>query len=809
MIPLTVVIPWSTSAESCPHRRAAKAHVLRRVAENLPGATVAVPVQAEGEGEWNKPRLVNAAVADAKTDAVLVLDADICLPWPELRNWLETKFRQGAILQPFSVVVRLPQFATNEAYQDRTFRVSAKWPTVSVLCGGAFVCHRTDYLQIGGMDERYTGWGGEDVDLGHRAKRLLWVETLRGKAWHLYHPRPPELTTDSASAARNRLLKDARKVLPLADCVADTQNPHKLPGLPVKATKNGTSPAPPRGPLAVSTEPPPPVKGERAVLCACNAPFARYAAGLIHSVLTNSPGWRVHLFATNVPADVLALYPFRHDMVTIHAEQRQFGSMEDERCYMNSRRFLRYREFLEAGHVGFALMLDVDQLVLRSLDQAVREVGSADMGLIFRPQLNDRRRAVMAGTIAVRNTPASLRYWREYEACLPPQTWYADQLAMIEASERLGDGLACVGLAEPTWNSYDPAPPTVVLCTRGEDKFGGNHHYQQLFGEAEQAIEARRAQLAAKAPQTALVWVVFGTDGQRLDAVRKGMAETLATVGHPGAVLLIEASQRPALGKVLAEVPGGIYRHIVPGPRSAGVWQKEAMWEIARHMLRPLAGIRYAVFLDADCTPTEPDFFARVEALHESGVKVSQPWRRCTDTVYEDIGGVSCCWRATDGGGTCHSHGAQPGFCWSFDLQWLASIGGFPCREPLGGGDTMLMHLIFDPEHRLSCETEFLLRTKELHAIERQPPAALNVDLRHHSHGPRKNRQYQIRHAAALATGQVLVDLHVFDLNGMMAVLPTPEGDAWLRYLARRAAWTGSRAKDAALWQECLATPER
>lgn len=786
MIPLTVCVPWSASAEACPHRRVAKAHVVRRVSEYFPGATVVCPTQ--DSGEWNKPKLVNRAVAEAKTDAVLVLDADVCLPWQEVRTWLDTTFRKGMILQPFSRMVRLPEAVTAEALAGRTFLVSSAWPTVGLFGAAAFLCHREDYLAIGGMDERFSGWGYEDADFGHRARALLHVDHLKGRAWHLYHPRPTEKTSGSQAAARNRELFVRRKRMRVKDAVADTRNDSM-------ATHG-------------QPEPPPVVKGERAVLCACNGPFVRYAAALAHSVLKNSPGWRVHLFATNVPAEALAEYPFTSSRVTIHAETVDFPDVEAERCYMNSRRFLRYREVLENGQVGMAVMLDVDQLVLRSLDRAVKDLGNADMGIIFRPQLEDRNRALMAGTVITRNTPASLRYWHEYETALPPQTWYADQLAMIQAVESMGDDLHVAHLQEVEWCGFEAASPAVVIGTRTEDKLGFHlaKDYARLFGQCETEIAAARQALSARAPHTALVWVCFGADGQRLDAIRKGIADTLESVNRPGLILLLEASATPVLDNALDGISGAVYSHIVPGPRSAGVWQKEAMWEIARMRLRDYQDIRYAVFLDADCTPTVPDYFAQVEALHAGGVKVAQPYRRCTDTVYEDIGGTSCCWRVAFGGQAINSRGAQSGFCWSFDLAWLEECGGFPNVEPLGGGDTMLCYMVFSPLVSWFHGANHMFTMADKRHIERQPCAALDTDLRHHSHGPRGNRQYDLRYRVAMATIKDILGFHRLAESGLMEVAEGPVGDAWLRMLARRNEWTYDMAQVGRIWQECLTT---
>jgi len=267
-------------------------------------------------------------------------------------------------------------------------------------------------------------------------------------------------------------------------------------------------------------------------------------------------------------------------------------------------------------------------------------------------------------------------------------------------------------------------------------------------------------------------------------------------------VLLIEVSETPALSTVLA-VPGSTYRHIVPGPRSRGIWQQRALWETGRRMLAQCAGIRYAVFLDADCTPTVPDFFSRVEALHDSGVKASQPWRKCQDAKYDDIGGTSHCWQSVFGPKTIAPRCAEPGFCWSFDLAWLEFCGGIPHMEPLGGGDALLMHEVFIEGKSWVPEASHMRQEALESRFVRQPAAALDdVDLNHHSHGPRGNRQYGLRYRVPADLGLNMIALHEEDGNGLTRVKETPLGDAWLRMIERRSEWSEDRNANLRLWRE-------
>ncbi|MDX9979642.1 MAG: hypothetical protein RBU25_06275, partial [Lentisphaeria bacterium] len=94
------------------------------------------------------------------------------------------------------------------------------------------------------------------------------------------------------------------------------------------------------------------LRGDEFLLCSFNTPYADYAAACIHSILSTNPGYTVHAFPTNVPADILAQYPFAHPAVVLPPETRPFKTPNAERNYMVCRRYVRYAEFIETQPDG-------------------------------------------------------------------------------------------------------------------------------------------------------------------------------------------------------------------------------------------------------------------------------------------------------------------------------------------------------------------------------------------------------------------------------------------------------------------------
>lgn len=88
-----------------------------------------------------------------------------------------------------------------------------------VFSGGVFLIARVAFLRVGGWDERFRGWGGEDDAMSYRLERarVPAIELDQRPALHLAHPRPRAATFDQPHYAANcallqgyRQLEDAQ-----------------------------------------------------------------------------------------------------------------------------------------------------------------------------------------------------------------------------------------------------------------------------------------------------------------------------------------------------------------------------------------------------------------------------------------------------------------------------------------------------------------------------------------------------------------------------------------------------------------------
>lgn len=84
-----------------------------------------------------------------------------------------------------------------------------------VFAGGMFLIARTAFVQAGGWDERFRGWGGEDDALSYCLERLRTpaVELDRRPAVHLHHERSRAATMGQPHYADNlAVLADYRRL---------------------------------------------------------------------------------------------------------------------------------------------------------------------------------------------------------------------------------------------------------------------------------------------------------------------------------------------------------------------------------------------------------------------------------------------------------------------------------------------------------------------------------------------------------------------------------------------------------------------
>jgi len=154
-------------------------------------------------GPFNKSWGLNVAARRAAHDLLVTGDADMIMAPDALNRALLVCRDHFDAVNPYANLVDLTEAETRAVVDGELGvfdigreRLADRQPEGEHICfcGGICVFRREVYFALGGMDERFVGWGGEDdamsANLERYTRRIAaQKDTL---AYHLWHPRPAE-----------------------------------------------------------------------------------------------------------------------------------------------------------------------------------------------------------------------------------------------------------------------------------------------------------------------------------------------------------------------------------------------------------------------------------------------------------------------------------------------------------------------------------------------------------------------------------------------------------------------------------------
>lgn len=176
--------------------------------------------QPAGRGApYARARTFNEAARAARAPLLVLHDNDMLVP-ARYAAELAAKMRAGdEVLDLKRFIFYLTEADAKRAMESGAVPRDARSESViQNLRGGSIAITRDAYDAIGGFDESFVGWGGEDVELWERA------ETRRANRFgylpivHLWHAPQPEKTQGASAPAVERYYELAQ--VPVAERIA-------------------------------------------------------------------------------------------------------------------------------------------------------------------------------------------------------------------------------------------------------------------------------------------------------------------------------------------------------------------------------------------------------------------------------------------------------------------------------------------------------------------------------------------------------------------------------------------------------------
>lgn len=158
------------------------------------------------ENVFYRTRYLNMLLRNAQYPIVGIWDADVLVPEPQLIAAIWHIMEGDVLCFPYDGDFRYLEKGRSETIRktpDKLERNDGRRLMGRPSVGGAFLVDRNRYLQAGGENEGFYGWGPEDAE---RVKRLeileLPVARTEGPLYHLHHERKPDTGIDNEKKAR-------------------------------------------------------------------------------------------------------------------------------------------------------------------------------------------------------------------------------------------------------------------------------------------------------------------------------------------------------------------------------------------------------------------------------------------------------------------------------------------------------------------------------------------------------------------------------------------------------------------------------
>lgn len=150
----------------------------------------------DGPGKFSRSLAINrAAEAAGDWDAAHVGDADSLVSPAQIRQAFDNALHSNCeFWLTYDVFFYLRRDMSDQIMSGYTgyWEAGQEW-SMTGTCSSSLVVTRRLWDEVGGFDERFVGWGFEDIGFSHACQTFGGgVSRIPGPAYHLHHPPSPE-----------------------------------------------------------------------------------------------------------------------------------------------------------------------------------------------------------------------------------------------------------------------------------------------------------------------------------------------------------------------------------------------------------------------------------------------------------------------------------------------------------------------------------------------------------------------------------------------------------------------------------------
>lgn len=212
------IVPWRSDGE---YRDRLWEFTRDRWVRDFPG----VPI-VEGEslpGAFNRSAAINDA-AKGDWDVAVVLDADVICDAQQVQTAIDVAADTGRLTFAFDEYRGLTPHMTSRVLSEEPvlnrWSPQPQWQSPEVWNKGVrfrSVVHESSVVviprrlwdELGGFDERFEGWGQEDVSFAQAARVIGGpIQRIEGPVWHLWHERSADRNEHLHRYRANQALGD-------------------------------------------------------------------------------------------------------------------------------------------------------------------------------------------------------------------------------------------------------------------------------------------------------------------------------------------------------------------------------------------------------------------------------------------------------------------------------------------------------------------------------------------------------------------------------------------------------------------------